>query len=154
LAGIFYGVNIAGTGAFTKKLNSALYIMVLLAIESVLALIVSLAFHFIKVDGVAMETIRFSFEPLLLLARIALVLLSSALCWVIRTNSMKHVDATVVAVMMPFSSIIAGVLSVLVGMDALSTNLVVGAVLGFIAMLVCAFGDIMADKKAKKSEIS
>ena len=60
---------------------------------------------------------------------------------------MKHVDATVVAVMMPFSSIIAGALSVIVGMDTLSVNLVLGAVLGFVAMLVCAFGDIMADKK-------
>lgn len=149
LAGIFYGVNIAGTGAFTKKFDSALYIMVLLAVESVVSLIIALAFHFIHVDGAPIETIKFSFNPILLFSRIALVLISSTLCWIIRTNSMKHVDATMVAVMMPFSSIIAGVLSVLVGMDELTLNLVLGGVLGFAAMIICAFGDIASNKKER-----
>lgn len=149
LAGIFYGVNIAGTGAFTKKFDSALYIMVLLAVESVLSLAIALAFHFIEINGAPIETISFSFNPVLLFSRIALVLISSTLCWIIRTNSMKYVDATTVAVMMPFSSIIASVLSVLVGMDELTVNLVVGGVLGFAAMLICAFGDIVSDKKAR-----
>jgi drug/metabolite transporter (DMT)-like permease len=150
LSGIFYGVNIAGTSVFTKKFDAALYIMILLLVESVLSLVVSLAFNFILINGVPVETIKFSFNPLLLLSRIAVVLISSTLCWVIRTNSMKHVDATVVAVMMPFSSIIAGILSVLFGMDELSTNLVIGAVLGFTAMIICAFGDMHADKKYKQ----
>ena len=149
LAGIFYGVNIAGTGAFTKKFDSALYIMILLAVESILSFIAAIVFHFIQIDGTPIEVIRFSWNPLLLLARIALVLISSTLCWVIRTNSMKYVDATVVAVMMPFSSIIAGTLSVLVGMDELTFNLVLGAVLGFVAMLICAVGDIQSDRKMK-----
>ncbi len=148
LAGIFYGINIAGTGAFTKNFDSALYIMVLLFVECILSFIVAIAFHFITINGAPVETIRFSWNPVLLLSRIAIVLISSTLCWVIRTNSMKHVDATVVAVMMPFSSIVAGILSVLVGMDELSVNLVLGAVLGLIAMLICAFGDIKADKRA------
>ena len=54
--------------------------------------------------------------------------------------------------MMPFSSIVAGILSVLVGMDELSVNLVLGAILGLMAMIICAFGDIMSDKN-EKSEI-
>lgn len=149
LAGIFYGINIAGTGAFTKKFDSALYIMVLLAVECVLSFVIALAFHFIQIDGAPIEAIRFSWNPLLLFSRIAIVLLSSTLCWVIRTNSMKHVDATVVAVMMPFSSIIAGILSVLVGMDELSVNLVLGAILGLVAMIICSLGDMQSDKKAK-----
>lgn len=64
---------------------------------------------------------------------------------------MKHVDASVVAVIMPFSSIIAGVLSVLAGMDVLSVELVVGATLGLVAMLICAVGDIVADKKERQT---
>lgn len=142
LAGILYGVNIAGTGAFTKKLDGALYIMILLGFESVASLLLSLVFH-----GVGLEPIAFSFDPLLFFSRAMVVLISTTLCWVIRTNSMKHVDATVVAVMMPFSSVIAGVLSVLCGMDALTTNLVLGAVLGFGAMMICAAGDIREGKK-------
>jgi hypothetical protein len=35
-------------------------------------------------------------------------------------------------------------------MDELSTNLVIGAVLGFTAMIICAFGDMHADKKYKQ----
>ena len=62
---------------------------------------------------------------------------------------MKHVDASIVAVIMPFSSIIAGVLSVLLGMDVLSKELVIGALLGLVSMLICAVGDIIADKKER-----
>lgn len=149
LAGIFYGVNIAGTGAFTKKFDSGLYIMILMAVESIVSLIVSLGFHFIKIDGVPIEVIRFSWDPLLLLGKIAITLISSTLCWTIRTNSMKHVDATVVAVMMPFSSVITSICSVMFGMDSLTVNLFVGATLGLLAMIICAFGDMASDKKAK-----
>ena len=152
LAGIFYGVNIAGTGAFTKKFDSALYIMILLAIESIFSFMVAIAFHFIEIDGAPIEIIRFSWNPWLLLSRIAIVLISSTLCWVIRTSSMKHVDATVVAVMMPFSSIISGVLSVLTGMEELTSNLVWGAILGFIAMIVCTFGDMHSNKSKKQKK--
>lgn len=155
LAGIFYGVNIAGTGVFSKKYDfeAGIYIMIQMLVESLICFITAIAFHFIKVDGVPIEVIRFSWDPLLLLARIALVLISTTLCWVIRTNSMKHVDPSVVAVMMPFSSIIAGVLSVIIGMDVLTKELIIGAALGFFAMIICAFGDILSDKKEKKRSL-
>ena len=152
LSGIFYGVNIAGTSAFTKKFDSALYIMLLLAVESILSFIVSILFHFIEINGAPIEVIAFSWDPALLLARTAIVLISSTLCWVIRTSSMKHVDATVVAVMMPFSSIIAGVLSVFIGMDELTLDLVLGAFLGFVAMIICAFGDMRSENSLGKAK--
>ena len=88
LAGIFYGINIAGTSVYTKKLDSGLYILVLLAVECVLTLVLSLCFHFIKINGAPIEAIRFSFNPWLLLSRTAIVLISCALCWIIRTSSM------------------------------------------------------------------
>ena len=59
---------------------------------------------------------------------------------------MKFINATVVAVMMPFSAVVTGTLSVIVGMDELTTNLVIGAILGLTAMLVCAFGDRLSEK--------
>jgi drug/metabolite transporter (DMT)-like permease len=150
-AGIFYGVNIAGTSVYTKEFDSALYIMLILFFESIISLIASICFNFITINGAPIEVIRFSFDPLILISRIAIVLVSSALCWVIRTSSMKHVNATVVAVMMPFSSIITSAVSVLVGMDKLTSNLIIGAILGLIAMLICAAGDIASDKKHKQT---
>lgn len=149
LSGIFYGVNIAGTGAFAKKFDAGMYIMIQMFLESIVSLIMSIVFQYIQVDGAPMETIRFSWNPVLLFSRIAIILVSNTLCWIIRTNSMKYVDASIVAVIMPFSSIIAGVLSVLVGMDVLSKELVVGALLGLAAMMICALGDILADKRER-----
>lgn len=151
-AGILYGVNMAGAGAFTKEFDSALYIMVLTAVQSVLSLIIAVAFNFIIVNGAPIETIRFSWNPVLLLSRIAIVLVSSTLCWIIRTNSMKYVNTTVIAVMMPFSAVIAGILSVIVGMDELTTNLVLGASLGLAAMLICVLGDVVSDRKTKEKD--
>ena len=149
LSGIFYGVNIAGTGAFAKKLDAGIYIMLQMFLESAVSLITAIVFHYVQIDGAPMEIIRFSWNPLLLCSRVAIILISNTLCWIIRTNSMKHVDASVVAVMMPFSAIIAGVLSVLAGMDVLSLELVIGALLGLVAMLICAVGDILADKRER-----
>lgn len=149
LSGIFYGVNIAGTGAFARKFDTGMYIMIQMFMESIVSFLMAIVFHNIQVDGVPMEVIRFSWNPLLFFSRIALILVSNTLCWIIRTSSMKHVDASIVAVMMPFSSIIAGVLSVLAGMDVLSMELVVGALLGLAAMMICALGDILADKKER-----
>lgn len=149
LSGIFYGVNIAGTGAFAKKFDAGIYIMIQMFLESIVCLITAIIFHNIQVDGAPMEAIRFSWNPTLLISRIVIILISNTLCWIIRTNSMKHIDASIVAVMMPFSSIIASVLSVIAGMDVLSIELVIGALLGLVAMLICAAGDIVADKRER-----
>ena len=54
---------------------------------------------------------------------------------------MKKVDASVVAVMMSFSSVVTMVLSVLTGSDVLTASLIVGAALGLISIILSAFGD-------------
>ena len=152
VAGVFYGINIAGTSIYTKKLDSALYIMLILLFESAISFVASIIFNFVTINGTPIEAIRFSVDPLILISRVIITLTSSALCWIIRTNSMKHVAPTVVAVMMPFSSIITSIISVALGMDVLTINLVAGAILGFIAMVICSIGDIIADKKHDKNQ--
>ena len=147
LAGLLYGVNIAGTGAFTKKFDSALYIMILLAVSSILGFLVSIAFNYITINGVAIETIKFSWNPVLLFSRIGYVMIAVSLCWIIRTNSMKYIDAAVVAVFMPLSAVVTSFLSILFGMDELSSNLIIGAALGVISMIICSFGDILSAKR-------
>jgi drug/metabolite transporter (DMT)-like permease len=54
---------------------------------------------------------------------------------------MKRVSANVVAVMMPMSSVITAVMSVLLGKDLLTVSLVVGGSLGLIATILSEFGD-------------
>jgi drug/metabolite transporter (DMT)-like permease len=62
---------------------------------------------------------------------------------------MKYVSATVVAVFMPFSAVITGVIAVIIGQDAPTLSLLFGALLGIIASLMSSFGDIIESKKSK-----
>lgn len=135
-AGIMYGINIAGTGAFAKKLNASLYLMIQMFVETAVAAAGTVIFHF-----TAVEPIKFTFDWKIFVANILVVFVSYTLCWLIRTNAMKRVDATVVAVMMPFSSVVTTTVSILAGKDVLSANLVVGAVLGLVAVILSGLGD-------------
>jgi drug/metabolite transporter (DMT)-like permease len=144
LAGIFYGVNIAATGVYAKKLYAPLYLTVQMftefAVSSIAAIILNLT---------DIEKIKFSFDIKILLANAAVVFIISTLCWLIRTNAMKQVNATVVAVMMPFSSVITTILSIIAGKDALSKTLVVGVVLGLAAIIISSLGDREKKKQVK-----
>ena len=82
---------------------------------------------------------------------VLVALLSHTVCWIIRTNVMKHLDATVVAVMMPCSAVITGILSILLGMDTLTPTLFGGAVLMFSASALSGLGDARI-KKTKNKE--
>ncbi|MBQ8606364.1 MAG: DMT family transporter [Clostridia bacterium] len=136
LAGILYGVNIAATGAFAKKLYTPLYLMVQMFTEVVVSFIGSIA-----LDLVNIEKITFSLNIWVAVANVVVVFITSTLCWLIRTNAMKKVDATVVAVMMPFSSVVTTIVSIIADKDTLSITLVIGVLLGLTAIILSGLGD-------------
>lgn len=141
LSGIFYGVNIAGTGAFAKNMYAPLYLAIQMFTEVIVSFVGAMILSITNI-----EPILFCFDWRLILANVALAFFSSTLCWLIRTNAIKHVDASVVAVISPFSSVITMVLSVLTGNDMLSVNLVAGAALGLIAIILSGLGDRLKEK--------
>ena len=145
-AGIMFGINIAGTGAFSKKLYAPLYLMIQMFVELAVAAAGTVIFHITKI-----EPIVFTFDWGLMLSNVLWVFISYTLCWLIRTSAMKHVDATVVAVMMPFSSIVTTICSIAAGNDTVSTNLVAGAVLGLTAVILSGLGDRQAEKTLDKN---
>ncbi len=128
-AGLLYGVNIAVTGIKAKKLDPALYLLVQFGVHFV----ISTSYMFLFDDIV----FSFKFAPLALCVGITLV--SSVLGWIIRTVCLQHLDPSLVAVIMPFSSVVTAVISVAIGNDALTWYLVVGALLGVLAALVADF---------------
>ena len=145
LAGIFYSVNIAGTAAFAKKLDAALYLLVQFAVQCVLSFIYSF---------VAAEELRFSFQIGHILLLVAIVLISHVLGWLLRVVCLKHLDASFVAVITPFSSVITGVMSVILGTDILSTALIVGSVIIFAAILISGLADARPNKQNSRKMIT
>ena len=151
LAGLLYGVNIAVTGAFAKKFNPALYVMVQTWVNVVVSFASAILLNFVKINGAVVESIVFSWriDHLLMLAGCALII--STFCWILRTNAMKYVSASFVAVMMPFSSVVTGVSSVAFGTDSFNANLLIGGALVFLASLLCGMEDVVESKREETS---
>ncbi len=137
LAGIFYGVNIAVTGIKAKQLNAGLYLLIQFGIQFIISTIYAVLF----------EDMFFVFEFKTFALSIFSALIFTVLGWMIRTVCLKHIDPSLVSVIMPFSSVVTAVISVIAGNDVLSTNLVVGAVIGLIAVMI---SDYVPKKKVKK----
>ena len=48
---------------------------------------------------------------------------------------------------MPFSAVVTGIVSVILGMDSLSDTLVIGGILGLVASLISSASDMMENKR-------
>ena len=147
LAGVFYGVNIAATGAFAKELFAPLYVMIQMWVQTILAFAMAFSFNAISIGGAVMEKIVFSLKIEAILLIIVLGLAVNMLCWVIRTNSMKKIDASTVAMIMPFTAVVTSVASVVLGMDTLTWNLCVGGTLVMISSILSGISDAWENKK-------
>ena len=153
MAGILYGVNIALTGAFAKNLHSSIYVMLQMFVTSAIAFATSFTLNSIMVDGAPIEPIRLPDKFLPYLALVAFGLLTNALCWIIRTRSMRKIDATVVSVIMPFSAIVTAIISVIRGSDKLTIELIFGGLFCFSAAILSGFSDTLVVKKARKKKL-
>ena len=150
LAGVFYGINIAITGIYAKKYHAPLYVMIQLFVQSIVSILVAVSFNFITLGGEPMDKIVFTPDIWLILGAIGIGVLTNAVCWTVRTVSMKYVSPSVVAVIMPFSAVVTGIVAVILGMDTISYTLVIGAILGLAASFMSSAGDILENKKKEK----
>ena len=148
LAGVLYGLNIAYTGDKIKKFDALLFLFVQQCASVLIGLISLVAFANIKINGAPIEVIRFSFDATSILLILAIALVSNVLCWFLRIYALKFVNPTAVAVMMPFSAVVTGVMSLAVGMDTLSTEFVVGALISLVAVILSSIADIKYEKKS------
>jgi len=147
VSGLLYGFNIAGTSVFAKKLYTPLYLAVQSAVGIVVSLIFTLALNFITRPSpsgipIPIEKIQFSFQPEIIIFMILYIVIGSGLCWILRTNSMKHINPTTVAIIMPFSAVVTAVLPVVVGNDTFSFNLLAGGIIVVISMITSSLADI------------
>ena len=142
ISGMLYGVNIAITGRYAKGVCVPLYLSIQLLTVSVLGFASTALLSALEIEPY-LFTLRLGTILLLVL----FVLVSSTLGWLIRTAAMKEVDPTVVAVMMPFSSVVTVLVSVLLGKDTVTPSLVIGAVLGLAAIVISGLAERERPKK-------
>lgn len=144
LSGMLYGVNIAVTGRYAGGVCVPLYLSIQLLTVSMLGFASTALLAALEI-----EPFYFTFRLGMILLLVLFVLVSSTLGWLIRTAAMKQVDPTVVAVMMPFSSVVTVFISVLSGTDTLSPSLIVGTVLGLFAIVLSGLGEHDKEEKTE-----
>ena len=67
--------------------------------------------------------------------------------WIVRTEALKYVNASVVAVIMPFSSVVTGIVAVLVGKDSFALPLLFGGLIILLASVLSSVADIRESKR-------
>ena len=78
----------------------------------------------------------FKFTPLSVGLLVGATLLSSVLCWILRTNCMKYIDATIVAIVTPCSAVVTGIASVIFGTDQFTSNFIIGGLVAVFAVII------------------
>lgn len=147
LAGVFYGVNVALTGLYSKEMDTSLFVLIQLSLLSLISFIYAFA-----VEGAALHTLAVSFEWQSVVCMLGLGLLATALCWVLRTRCFKHIPVVAVAVGVSLASVVTGVCSVALGVDEPTWNLFVGGVVIIGSILFAELGDSFWKKKGKEEE--
>ena len=154
LAGILYGVNIAATGVYAKKLNAMLYVMIQMWVHVIVSGLAAFALDRITIGGNPIEKIVFSWDPKHLILLAVLVLAISTLGWIIRTEALKYVNASVVAVLMPFSSVVTGVIAVCVGKDLFTLHLLLGGLIILLASILSSVADLKENKQENRKDVN
>lgn len=140
LAGVLYGVNMVLTSVFAEKVYPPVHVMLHMAIQCLVSILMATFLSAVSIGGQIAEPARFTFSLMPILTVVALTLVANTLGWVIRITALKKVDATVVAVMMPLSAVVTGTVSVLMGTDSLTQNLVIGGALVVSASILSNLG--------------
>ena len=149
LAGVMYGINIAATGAFATKLFAPLYVFIHMCVGVVMNSVMTMLLNVITVGGKPLEPIRFEWNIPIILTVIVMAVIANTVCWTLRTNVMKRLDASVVAVMMPFSAVVTSLISIAAGLDSITPTLVTGAIIVLIASIISGIGDSLSEKRGK-----
>ena len=141
LSGILYGIGIAAIGIYVEKLDSMLYMTVYMLAYFLLSVVSSVLLNRISVGGIPLEPAVFTAHAGILAGAAFFGLISVGITWLLRSEAIVHLNPTTVGVLSPLTAIIAGSVSVIVGTDPLTWNLISGALLITAAAVLCAAAD-------------
>ncbi len=146
-AGILFGICLAMTAIFAKEMEASVFMLVHTSCYFLVSLITAIALDQINIAGVPLENAVFPDHPLVILTVILFGLVDIAFCWLLRTKAVQHIEPTTVAIISPFSAVITGILSVLLGMDQLSGELIFGGFLILLATLLPTLSELTITKR-------
>lgn len=150
IGGIFFGIDIAFTKVFAKNKNPWVYVFFQLIILTIMSLLYALPF----------EKKYFSWHYTNIFIMFFLGVICTAICWVLRTISIRNVSAVTCAVLMPMAAVVATLVSIMFKVEAFSWNVVVGGLIITASIVISGVIDAVNDKKAlakqeeKKEEVS
>ncbi len=133
-SGILLGICVAAIGSYTKKLDISLFMLIHTTTYFALSLITTFALNGLHIHGMPMEAIRMSRSLPLLLGVVMLGITDIALCWLLRTEAIHHIGPSTIVILSPFSAVITSIVSICLGLDRLTPNLVIGGLLILVAV--------------------
>ena len=144
IGGIFFGIDIAFTKVFAKGKNAWVYVFFQLLILTIMSFAYALPFE---------KGLAFSWDWRHLLILVFLGVICTALCWVMRTISIKNVSAVTCAVLMPMAAVVATLTSIIFKMEQFSWNVVIGGLVITLAIVISGVWDALQEKKQKNKEL-
>ena len=111
-----------------------------MAILTIVSFIYSFAFE---------RPLLFSWDYKNILIVIFLALFCTALCWIVRTYSVRNISATTIAVMNPMSAVIATSIAIAIGQEAFNFNLLVGALIIITSILLSSLSQVYKEKTSQ-----
>lgn len=145
LSGVLVGVCVAGIGAYGKDMDTILFMVVYMTAYFLVSVLLA-----VGLDVAAIEPIKWTGGlPMLLLAAV-FGLVDVALCWLLRTLAIQHIDPVTVATVSPCYAVITGILSVCVGIDKLTPKLVIGGSIIFLSAVIPEVLEAVAERKKQE----
>ncbi len=136
LSGVFYGASSAAINTWGKRMNS----LVVTFLEFCVTIPFCAAYVFL------FEDVSFSWDIKNLLIIAAAAVVVQGVCWLLRNYAVRYLDAGFVAIISSFSTVVAGVVSILTGMDVFSWSLVAG---GGICVLAAVLSGLSSKPKTE-----
>ncbi len=141
IGGLFFGIDIAFTKVFAKNKDSWVYVFIQLIVLTVMSFAYAIPFE---------HNLHFSWQWQHILILIFLGVACTAVCWVLRTISIKNVSAVTCAVLMPMSAVVATLTSIIFHMEEFSWNVVAGGIIITLSIILSGVYDAKMEKKNKE----
>lgn len=141
LAGVVVSYSIVMTGNCSKKIDIYLFMTVHMGVYCLSSLGLAVALNYITVGGTPIERAVITWDPRLILFCALFGLFSVGACWLFRNEATRYTSPSFVAIISPFSAIVTGVASLLLGYDKMSPTLAISAVMILAAVMLSGVAD-------------